>query len=100
MEMTNVTQIRKNIRSILLTVSETRKPVAILQRSKPVAYIIDADSYERLSGREDIERKTIGERRKESLERILQLHATISRRTGVQDDSTLEVRELREEPDA
>ncbi len=100
MEMTNVTEIRKNIRSILLNVARSKKPVAILQRSKPVAYIVDADTFESLTGSEDQERKALMKSREESLDRIAILKNRISNRTKTQGDSTLLIRELRERHDA
>ncbi len=99
MEMINVTQIRKNIRSILLNVAKNRKPVAILQRSRPVAYIIDAESFDKLSSFEERESDTFRESRERSLERIALLRNRILKRTSLQGDSTLLIRELRENSD-
>lgn len=95
MQMINVTDIRKNIRGVLSDVVNSKKPVVILQRSKPVAYLIDAESFEKMHSSRESESKLLTKSRMESLERISQLRAKIAKR-GVRGDSTQLIREIRE----
>lgn len=95
MRMVNVTEVRTSIREILSEVVKSREPVVILQRSKPVAYLIDADSYEKIQSSEK-ESDTLTKSRKESFDRILRLRAKAAKRTGLQEDSTRLIRDLRE----
>ena len=94
MNMVNVTEIRKNIREILMEVVRTKKPTVILQRSKPVAYLVDAESFDKMQKPEEEDLLTMS--RKDSLDRILQLRAKIAKKTGSQSDSVAIIRELRE----
>ena len=94
MNMVNVTEIRKNIREILAEVVRTKKPAVILQRSKPVAYLVDAESFDKMQITDEGDLLTTS--RKDSLDRILQLRAKVAKRTGTQSDSVSLVRELRE----
>ena len=94
MNMVNVTDIRRRIRSILAEVVKTKQPIVILQRSKPVAYLIDAESYERNQRAESMD--LIAQERKRSLEEILRLRSEIANKTGIQSDSTALIRGLRE----
>jgi prevent-host-death family protein len=95
--MINVTDIRRNIREVLSAVVKTKKSAIILQRSKPVAYLVDAESYEKMqSSREsESESELLTKSRMESLGRISQLRAKITKR-GVRGDSSQIIRELRE----
>ena len=95
MEMINVTDIRKNIRSILSEVVNSKKPVIILQRSRPVAYLVDAESFEKMQSSRETEFDMLTKSRMESLERISRLRAKIAKR-GVRGDSAQIIRELRE----
>lgn len=95
MDMINVTNIRRNIRGVLSEISKTKKPVAIIQRSRPVAYLIDAESFDRLQNTgkpEDLLTKN----RLESLERISLLRAKIAQKRGTSGNSTRLIRNLRE----
>ncbi len=94
MNMVNVTEIRRRVRSILAEVVRTRQPVVIIQRSKPVAYLVDAETYEKELKPESIDLLTRERRR--SLEEILQLRDEIASKTGIQSDSTALIRELRQ----
>ena len=94
MQIINVTQIRKNIRAILSEIAKTKKPVAILQRSKPVAYLIDAGTFE--SMQQENEHNGLRRKREESLEKIVLLKNSILKSAGLQNDSTPLIRELRE----
>jgi PHD/YefM family antitoxin component YafN of YafNO toxin-antitoxin module len=77
----------------LADLAKTKKPIAILQRSKPVAYIIDADSFMMLQIKDDNE---LAETRKKSLEKILHIKERVAQKTGKQEDSVNLIRELRE----
>ncbi|MEW6696465.1 MAG: type II toxin-antitoxin system Phd/YefM family antitoxin [Bacillota bacterium] len=95
MQMISVTDIRKNIRGILSEVVKTKKPAVILQRSRPVAYLIDAESFDKIQKSGESEFELLTKSRIESLERISQLRAKIAKK-GVRGDSTQIIRELRE----
>ena len=97
MHMVNVTEIRKNIREILAEVVRTKKPAVILQRSKPVAYLVDAESFDKIQLSDEEDSLTMG--RMDSLDRILQLRAKIAKKSGTQSDSVSLVRKLREGTD-
>jgi prevent-host-death family protein len=96
MNMINVTEIRRNIREVLSDVVKTKKPAVILQRSKPVAYLVDAESFENMQRNKETESDALTRSRNESLDRIMQLRAKVARKTGVHSDSTPLIRELRE----
>lgn len=94
MDIINVTDIRRSIKTVLSEVVKTKKPVVIVQRSKPVAYLVDAESFERMQENAGSESDLLTRSRKESLERILQLKARIPKKPG--DNSTQLIRNLRE----
>lgn len=94
MHIVNVTDIRRNIREVLMEVVRTKEPAVILQRSKPVAYLVDAETFEKTQKLNEADLLTRA--RKESLNRILQLRAKIAKKTGIKGDSTELIRELRE----
>lgn len=94
MNIINVTDIRRNIRAVLAEVVRTKKPAIILQRSKPVAYLVDAETFGKMQKPEEADILT--GLRKESLDRILRLRARVIQKTGIQDDSTGLLQELRE----
>ncbi|MBS3975865.1 MAG: type II toxin-antitoxin system Phd/YefM family antitoxin [Syntrophomonadaceae bacterium] len=96
MNMINVTEIRRNIREVLSEVVKTKKPAIILQRSKPVAYLVDAESFESMQRNKETESDVLIRSRKEGLDRILQLRAKVVIKSGVHSDSTPLIRELRE----
>ena len=48
MSMFNVTEIRQNVSKIIAEAIETKEPILLLQRSKPVAYIIEAGTFEKI----------------------------------------------------
>jgi prevent-host-death family protein len=96
MNMINVTEIRRNIREVLSEVVKTKKPAIILQRSKPVAYLVDAESFESMQRNKETESDVLIRSRKEGLDRILQLRAKVAKKSGVHSDSTPLIRELRE----
>ncbi|GAW92581.1 type II toxin-antitoxin system Phd/YefM family antitoxin [Calderihabitans maritimus] len=94
MHIVNVTDLRRNIREVLAEVIRSKKPAVILQRSKPVAYLVDAETFER--SRKLDEMDVLTQTRKESLDRMLQLRAKVAKRAGIKSDSTKLIRELRE----
>lgn len=96
MQMINVTDIRRNIREVLSEVVKTKKPAIILQRSKPVAYLVDAESFEMMRKSRESESDILTSNRNDSLEKILKLRAKVTKKTGVQNDSTKIIRDLRE----
>jgi len=96
MRMISVTEVRTSIREILSEVVKTKKPAVILQRSKPVAYLVDAESFENMQKNKESESDVLNRSRQESLGRILQLRAKVAKRTGIDSDSTQLIRELRE----
>lgn len=94
MHIVNVTDIRRNIREVLVEVIRTKEPAVIVQRSKPVAYLVDAETFEKTRKLNEMDLLT--QTRKESLDRILQLRVKMAKKTGVKADSTKLIRELRE----
>lgn len=93
MRMVSITEIRRNTKTVLADLMKTKKPIAILQRSKPVAYIIDAESFNKMNLDSENE---LAERRKKSLEKILSLKEKVTHKTGTQEDSVELIRGLRE----
>lgn len=95
MQMISVTDMRRNIRDILARIGETKEPAVILQRSKPVAYLVDPETFEKsFAGTGGAYSRS--DARRKSLDSILRLRSEIARRTGIQEDSTALIRRLRE----
>jgi len=46
--MFNVTEMRQNVSKIIAQAIETKEPIVLLQRSKPVAYIVEAGTFEKI----------------------------------------------------
>ncbi|HHW42663.1 MAG: type II toxin-antitoxin system Phd/YefM family antitoxin [Thermoanaerobacteraceae bacterium] len=92
MRMVNVTDVRVNIREILSEIAKTKEPVVILQRSRPAAYLVDPETFEKMQRPDETDLLTKG--RKDSLDRILQLRAKVTKKA--QSDSTPLIREMRE----
>jgi len=93
MRMVSITEIRRNAKAVLADLARTKKPIAILQRSKPVAYIIDAESFTKIHIKEE---NQLIERRKKDLEKILILKERVAKKSGLQEDSVQLIRDLRE----
>lgn len=93
MKMISVTDMRKNAKDVLTEVVNTKKPVVILQRSKPVAYLVDAESYEKMQHLNEADQ--LKEARMKSLETMFRIKDKTAPRTGKQDSTSL-IRELRE----
>ncbi|MEW6524537.1 MAG: type II toxin-antitoxin system Phd/YefM family antitoxin [Bacillota bacterium] len=94
MYIVNVTDVRRNIRQILAKLVKTKEPVVILQRSRPVAYLVDPERFEKMQKTD--EGGALTEDRRRSLERILQLRVKVANRTGMHEDSAALIRDLRE----
>lgn len=93
MDMFNITEVRQNASKIIARVVKTKQPVVILQRSKPVAYIIEAKTYEEIQKKlEKAEQYEKTEAAKKSLQRLAKLRSEMKK----QPDSTPLIRELRE----
>ncbi|RJO61809.1 MAG: type II toxin-antitoxin system Phd/YefM family antitoxin [Dehalococcoidia bacterium] len=93
MNMINVTDIRIRIHNVLSDLAKNGEPIIIVQRSKPVAYIVSPEYFMKMQKPEE---DTLSKSRARSMEKIRQLREKIARRTGVQEDSTQLIRELRE----
>lgn len=93
MRMVSVTEIRRSAKTVLAELTRTKRPIAILQRSKPVAYIIDAETFTKMQLKDE---NDLAESRKRGLEKILNLKESVAKKTGVQEDSTELIRNLRE----
>ena len=90
MRMVSITEIRRNAKAVLSDLAKTKKPIAILQSSKPIAYLVDAESFKKLH----FESNLI-ETRTKSLEKILQLNKQVNHKTTNRNSVEL-IRELRE----
>ncbi|NPV69249.1 MAG: type II toxin-antitoxin system Phd/YefM family antitoxin [Firmicutes bacterium] len=94
MEIANITEMRQNPARVISRAVRTKQPVVVMQRSRPVAYIVDAASYEATQRRLDEAEKIV--RLNESrmaLEELANLRASMREDTG---DSVALIRELRE----
>ncbi len=69
--------------------------MVILQRSKPVAYLIDAESFEKMQSSMESESELLTKSRMESLGRISQLRDKIAKK-GIRGDACQIIRELRD----
>ena len=96
MLITNVTEIRNNVGKVIKQATESKEPVVILQRSKPVAYILDKTIYEemqiKLHKAEEIEKN---EKMRKSLDTISSIREKTKEYINSMD-STDVVRKLRE----
>lgn len=99
MLITNITEIRNNVGKIIKRASEKKEPIVVMQRSKPVAYILEKSMYEemqkKLDRAEEIEKKEI---RDNSLRNIALIREK-TQKYKCSFDSTDIVRELREKAD-
>lgn len=96
MYMANVTEVRQNASMIISRVVETKEPAVILQRSKPVVYVVEATAYEELLKKvEAADRLLRAEETKNALQELAGLRARMAQK-GKQPDSVPIIRELRE----
>ncbi|MGB9804753.1 type II toxin-antitoxin system Phd/YefM family antitoxin [Desulfofundulus sp.] len=96
MHIVNVTDIRQNASKIIARVVETGEPAVILQRSKPVVYMVEASAYEEMLKKlEQAEKLFRMAETKKVLQEITRLREKMAQR-GKQWDSVPLIRELRE----
>jgi len=93
MRMVSITEIRRNAKAVLADLARTKSPIAILQRSKPIAYIVDAESYTKMHFQGE---NYLMENRKKKLEEINQLQKRVASKIGRQEDSVELIRKLRD----
>lgn len=94
--MANVTEVRQNASMIISRVVETKEPAVILQRSKPVVYVVEASAYEELLKKVEAADKLLRvEETKKALQDLAGLRAKMAQK-GKQQDSVPLIRELRE----
>lgn len=93
MDMFNVTEVRQNANKIISQVLKTKEPVMVLQRSKPVAYIIEARAFEQLLEKvKKFEQYEKIETARKALSNLAKLRSEMD----VQPDSTPLIRQIRE----
>lgn len=94
MDIASVSEIRQNPARIIARAVRTGRPVAVVQRSKRVAYIVDAASFEDMQKRlSEAERVLQVEETKAALEDLASLRASMPVVTG---DAVAIIREMRE----
>lgn len=93
MSMFNVTEIRQNVSKIIAEAIETKEPIVLLQRSKPVAYIIEAGTFEKI---QEKARKAEYYEKNEMARETLKKMARLRSEMKPQPDSTPLIRQLRE----
>ena len=96
MQIANVTDIRQNASKIIARIIQTGEPAVILQRSKPVAYIVESSAYEEMVKKlEAAKQYLIKAEREKTLKELAELRQQMAAR-GYQPDSVPLIRELRE----
>jgi len=94
--ITNITEIRQNASKVITRAVQEKEPTVILQRSKPVAYIVEASLFEniqkKLERAQDLEKT---EQTKAAFQKISAVMQKMKQR-DIQHDSTGIIRELRE----
>ncbi|MGE5575852.1 MAG: type II toxin-antitoxin system Phd/YefM family antitoxin [Syntrophothermus sp.] len=96
MYIANVTEIRQNVSKIIARVVEDGEPAVILQRSRPMVYVVEASAYEEMLKKLEAAENLIGrEETKNALKELAILRDKMARRKR-QKDSSLTIRELRE----
>lgn len=93
MDRFNITEVRQNASKIIAKVIETRVPVMVLQRSKPVAYIIEAKAFEEI---QEVLEKAKKYENTLAAKKTLKNLADLRKSTEVQPDSVSMIRKLRE----
>jgi PHD/YefM family antitoxin component YafN of YafNO toxin-antitoxin module len=95
-QIANVTDIRQNASKIIANIIKTGEPTIILQRSKPVAYLVGSSAYEDLLRQLEAARQLVLKAERTSiLSEMAALREQMARR-GKQADSTALIRDLRE----
>ncbi|WP_449241492.1 type II toxin-antitoxin system Phd/YefM family antitoxin [Desulfoscipio gibsoniae] len=93
MDVFNVTEIRQNIGKIITQIQKSKQPAVILQRSKPVAYIVEARTYEEIQEKvKKAEQYEKAANTKNTLSRLAKLRSEMKQ----QPNSTPLIRRLRE----
>jgi prevent-host-death family protein len=96
MQIANVTDIRQNASKIIARIVQTGEPAVVLQRSKPVAYIVESSTYEDMVKRlEAANQHLLKAEREKTLKELAELRQQMAAR-GRQPDSVPVIRELRE----
>ncbi|MCD5406672.1 MAG: type II toxin-antitoxin system Phd/YefM family antitoxin [Desulfotomaculum sp.] len=97
MHIANVTEIRQNASKVIARVLEDKKPMVILQRSKPVAYIIEATTFEEMQKKikmaEELDKAS---KTKVVMQEIDELRKKMIAR-GRQSDSVQIIKEIRKD---
>ncbi|MGI5858922.1 MAG: type II toxin-antitoxin system prevent-host-death family antitoxin [Tepidanaerobacteraceae bacterium] len=95
-EIANITEIRQNASKIISKVVKEKRPTLVLQRSKPVAYIVEASVFEDMQKCMEVAQKYNEiEESKMALERLDKVTEKMKKRK-IQSDSTVTLRNYRE----
>ncbi|MCL6614320.1 MAG: type II toxin-antitoxin system Phd/YefM family antitoxin [Firmicutes bacterium] len=96
MHITNITEIRRHASRIVARVVKEKEPAVVLQRSKPVAYILEASVYDDMQRRlREWETSRKEEQTREGMEAIETVRRQMALRRR-QPDSTPMIRKIRE----
>lgn len=96
MYITSVTDLRQNASKVVARVVSTREPAVVLQRSRPVVYLVEASLYEEMAEKARMAEEHIRmAETRAALQNLAALRARMARRC-VQSDSTPLIRALRE----
>jgi len=94
--MANMTEMRQNTTKVMSRIIETKEPAVILQRSKPVAYIVEASVYEEMQKKlQEAEKINRTVSTKNALQELAGLREKMAGK-GRQKDSTGYIRDIRE----
>uniref|UniRef100_A0A7C2EIL0 Antitoxin n=1 Tax=Ammonifex degensii TaxID=42838 RepID=A0A7C2EIL0_9THEO len=91
MHIISITELRQDTSKVIRLAAASKEPVLIVQRSNPVAYLIDAETFEKL--RQQPEDPFVTS--KQALAGLARLRNQMALR-GRQPDSVTLLRELRE----
>ena len=95
-EIANITDLRQNASKIISKVVKEKRPTLVLQRSKPVAYIVEASVFENMQKCMEVAKKYNEiEDSKMALERLDKVTEKMKKRK-IQSDSTVTLRNYRE----
>lgn len=96
MQIANVTDIRQNASKIIARIVQTGEPAVVLQRSRPVVYIVESSAYEEMLRDLDAARQLLLKAEmKQTLKDLAGLRQQMAAR-GRQPDSAPAIRDLRE----
>ncbi|MDI6632305.1 MAG: type II toxin-antitoxin system Phd/YefM family antitoxin [Bacillota bacterium] len=91
MYIISITELRQDASKVIKLAASSKEPVLIVQRSNPVAYLIDAETFERMKRQSEEPFTTT----KKALAELARLRSQMAVR-GRQPDSVTFLRELRE----